>query len=297
MNNILTIDVEDYFHVAALANAISVDDWDSIKPRVYENTQKILTTLEKYDSTATFFVLGWVAERFPELVKEIDAMGHEVASHGYSHQLVYNQTPELFYSETSKSKEILENIIGKEVTGYRAASYSITRKSLWALDILCELGFSYDSSIFPVYHDRYGIADSPSVPHMLVSPNGSRIIEYPLSVFKLGSYNLPVAGGGYFRLYPYWLTRFFYNAINKKDLSFVFYMHPWEIDADQPRIKTNWFSEFRHYNNLDKTENRLIRLLNDFKFIGMSEYLKIEDLLSNKEALLVDYRQENLTNE
>lgn len=273
INNILTIDVEDYFHVAALAKSISVSDWDNIASRVESNTQSLLTIFSSLGVKATFFVLGWVAERYPRLIKEIDAAGHEVASHGYSHQLIYNQTPTVFREETLKSKAILENIIGKPVKGYRAASYSITKKSLWALDVLADAGFVYDSSIFPVRHDNYGIPGSPTEPHIKDTPNGNKLIEFPLSTYRLLGQAIPVAGGGYFRLYPYWLSRFFYNSINKNNKPFVFYLHPWEIDPGQPRVKASWFSEFRHYNNLDKCEKRLSRLLNDFDFITMDEKL------------------------
>lgn len=292
MNNILTIDVEDYFHVAALSNVISVNDWDSIKPRVYDNTKKILNSLDKHEQKATFFILGWVAERFPDLVNEIDKMGHEVACHGYSHQLVYNQSVDTFYKETLKAKNILEDIISKPVYGYRAASYSITKKSLWALDILSELGFTYDSSIFPVMHDRYGIADSPTEPYIILTQKGYKITEYPLSIFKLFNYNLPIAGGGYFRLYPYWLTRFLYKLVNRNDSEFVFYLHPWEVDPNQPKIKAKLLSRFRHYNNLNKTQSRFEALLSEFKFVSMIESIKTKDLDNRSDSIIIDYRKD-----
>lgn len=273
MTNILSIDVEDYFHVAALAKNIPVDDWENRECRVEQNTHKLLDMFDQAGVKATHFVLGWVADRYPNLIKEIDERGHEVACHGYSHQLVYNQTPEVFREETKRSKDLLENIICKPVRGYRAASYSITRKSLWALDILVEAGFKYDSSIFPVRHDNYGIPGFPTEPHMLETPSGARLAEYPLSTYKLLGQTLPVAGGGYFRLYPYWLSRFFYKNINGNGKPFVFYLHPWEIDPDQPRIKTNAFSRFRHYNNLDKCEDRLTKLLSEFSFATMDSVL------------------------
>lgn len=289
MNNVLTIDVEDYFQVSALAKSINRDDWDSIKPRVVENVHLLLDMFDLYDVKVTHFVLGWVAERFPELIKEIDRRGHEVASHGYSHQLVYNQTPQAFQNETRDSKNLLEDIIGKPVNGYRAASYSITRKSLWALDILAELGFIYDSSIFPVIHDRYGIKGSPGYPHVLETPAKHRLVEYPLSTYRLFGQTIPVAGGGYFRLYPYWLSRFFYRSLNKSSTPFVFYMHPWEIDPDQPRVKASLLSEFRHYNNLDKCQKRLSNLLDDFSFITMYAQLNQMKLFTNRSPATVSY--------
>ncbi len=276
MQNILTIDVEDYFQVASLSKSISVNDWDSITPRVVNNTTRLLDLFDEMDVKVTHFVLGWVAERFPGLVKEIHGRGHEIASHGYSHQLIYDQSPDVFHDETLKSKSILEDIIGEPVLGYRAASYSITSKSLWALDTLIEAGFKYDSSIFPVRHDRYGMPGTPTEPYILTAPSGKKLIEMPLSTYKLFGYTLPVSGGGYFRLYPYQLTKFFLKRLNRTDKSFVFYLHPWEIDPDQPRVKASWLSEFRHYNNLDKCHNRLHQLINDFSFTTMHQ--KIQDL-------------------
>ena len=264
--NALTVDVEDYFQVSAFAESIDRRDWDKHPLRVENNTRRLLDLFDEHQVKATFFVLGWVADRSKDLVKEIAARGHEVASHGYSHQLVYNQTPDVFREETLRSKRLLEDIIQMPVRGYRAASYSITERSLWALDILAEAGFDYDSSIFPVRHDRYGIPDAPEFPYRLETPKGHSLVEFPLSTAKLLKYRLPVAGGGYFRLYPYALTRAGLRQINRRQQPFIFYLHPWEIDPDQPRIAASWFSRFRHYNNLEKCESRLRRLMNDFQF-------------------------------
>ena len=266
IRNALTVDVEDYFQVSAFADNIEQHEWDEHPLRVEDNTYKLLDLFEEYQVKATFFTLGWVAERKRELVLEIARRGHEVACHGYSHQLVYNQTPEVFQQETVRAKSILEDIIQQPVRGYRAASYSITEKSLWALDILAESGFVYDSSIFPVRHDRYGMPDTPEHPYHLKTPAGHSIIEFPLSTAKILNYRLPVAGGGYFRLYPYWLSRMGLMQINRQHKPFIFYLHPWEIDPEQPRISASWFSRFRHYNNLDKCEPRLRKLMTDFQF-------------------------------
>ncbi len=289
IKNVLTIDVEDYFHVAALAKSIKPEDWDAISPRVSTNTLRLLDLFDERNVKATHFVLGWVAERFPELIREIDNRGHEIASHGYSHQLVYTQTPALFEKETRDSKNLLEDIIGKPVQGYRAASYSITRKSLWALDILAELGFKYDSSIFPVAHDNYGIKGSPEFPHILETPNKGTLVEYPLSTYRFMGQAIPVAGGGYFRLYPYWLSRFFYRKINQQAAPFVFYLHPWEIDPDQPRVDASLLSRFRHYNNLDKGYLRFSRLLTDFRFTTMHEKLNELGLFDGATNIAVSY--------
>lgn len=279
VTNVLTIDVEDYFQVAALAESIKTADWHNQPSRVENNTLRLLDLFDEHNVKVTHFVLGWIADRFPELIKAIKNRGHEIASHGYSHQLIYNQSQEVFKQETFKSKALLEDLIGEEIIGYRAASYSITEKSLWALDTLIEAGFKYDSSIFPVRHDRYGIVNFPKQPHHLTAPCGETIVEYPLTTYKLLGQTLPVAGGGYFRLYPYWLTEFFYRSINKHSQPFVFYLHPWEIDPQQPRVKASWLSEFRHYNNLHKCESRLVKLLNRFKFATMHQKLRSLNLL------------------
>jgi polysaccharide deacetylase family protein (PEP-CTERM system associated) len=271
IRNALTIDVEDYFQVAALAEAVRYDDWSSMEYRVEANTDRILALFERAGVKATFFTLGWVAERSPELVKRIAAQGHEVASHGYSHQLIYNQTPDVFKEETRRSKVILEDILGAPVTGYRAASYSITNQSRWALDILAEQGFTWDSSIFPVHHDRYGMPGTPRWPHRLTTDKGYELAEFPLSTFKLPGYTLPIAGGGYFRLFPYWFSRYGLGSINRQGRPFVFYLHP--------RLDVKWFSRFRHYNNLDVCEQRLARLLSDFRFTTMSQVLESEGVL------------------
>lgn len=271
--NALTIDVEDYFQVAALAEAVNRDDWSSMEYRVEANTDRLLEMMAERNIQATFFTLGWVAERSPALVKRIRQAGHEVASHGYSHQLIYTQTPEVFRAETRKSKAILEDIIGEPVNGYRAASYSITSESRWALDILAEEGFTWDSSIFPVHHDRYGMPGTPRWPHRLKTDKGNELAEFPLSTLKLPGYTLPIAGGGYFRLFPYWFSQWGLGQINHQGQPFVFYLHPWEIDPGQPKLSVKWMSRFRHYNNLDACEDRLGRLLNKFRFTTMSSVL------------------------
>jgi len=265
--NALTVDVEDYFQVSAFASNIDRTKWDECESRVEVNTQKLLDLFAKHNYRATFFVLGWVAERYPKIVREIHSRGHEVACHGYSHQLIYNQTPDVFREETLRAKGILEDIIQGPVLGYRAASYSITKQSLWALDILAECGFTYDSSIFPVHHDRYGIPDAVEEPHEIKTPSGYSLVEFPITTRNYFGYRLPIGGGGYFRIYPYGFSRAALKGINqKRGKPFIFYLHPWEVDPDQPKIETNWLSRFRHYNNLDKCETRLSRLLNDFRF-------------------------------
>ncbi|MBN7768871.1 DUF3473 domain-containing protein [Marinobacter daepoensis] len=282
--NALTIDVEDYFQVAALAEAVKQDDWSAMEYRVEANTDRLLGMFAEQDIKATFFTLGWVAERSPALVRRVLEAGHEVASHGYSHQLIYTQSPEVFREETRRSKQILEDITGVSVTGYRAASYSITSQSRWALDILAEEGFTWDSSIFPVHHDRYGMPGTPRWPHRLTTDEGHELAEFPLSTLKFPGYTLPIAGGGYFRLFPYWFSQWGLGQINKQGQPFVFYLHPWEVDPGQPRLDVKWFSRFRHYNNLDVCQARLDRLIHHFRFTTMSEVLIQQGVLKPSEA-------------
>lgn len=203
IQNALTVDVEDYFQVSALAPSIQRGSWSSRESRVAGNTQRLLALFDQYGAKATFFVLGWVAERHPRLVRDIAREGHELACHGFSHRFIYEQSPEDFYEETRRAKNLLEDIAGSAVLGYRAARYSIVRSTLWALDVLVELGFQYDSSIYPVVHDRYGIPDAERMPHRLTRPSNKTIVELPLSTASVLGFRLPVAGGGYSRLLPY----------------------------------------------------------------------------------------------
>lgn len=276
----MTVDVEDYFHVSAFAKVISPTQWQQWPSTVERNTHRLLDLFDEEAIKATFFVLGWVAERYPVLINEIVKRGHEVASHGYSHQLVYQQTPAVFREETSRSKKILEDLTQRPIVGYRAASYSITRKSLWAIDILAELGFVWDSSIFPVYHDRYGIPDSPTQPYRVKTSSEQHLIEFPLTTAKIFGYSMPAAGGGYFRLYPYALSRFLFQRATENGTNpAIFYLHPWEIDAEQPRVAgASLFSRFRHYNNLARCLPRLKSLLQEFQFGTVSDSLASFDL-------------------
>ncbi len=278
--NAFTVDVEDYYHVAALSSAIPRETWSGRESRVEANTERLLEILGERDIRATFFVLGWVAEHTPALVRRIAAAGHEVACHGYSHKLVYTQTPAEFRAETVRAKSCLEDTIGHSVLGYRAASFSVTRQSLWALDVLIDLGFRYDSSIFPIHHDLYGIPGSTPEPHRVAAPSGRTLAEFPMSAASFLGLQVPVSGGGYFRILPYWLTRAGLKQINEqRQRPFAFYLHPWELDPGQPRIKVGAFSRFRHYTNLSRCEARLRRVLGEFAFGSMQEALQHRGLL------------------
>jgi polysaccharide deacetylase family protein (PEP-CTERM system associated) len=267
--NAMSVDVEDYFHVSVFDGIVPRSAWESMESRVRPNTERLLDIFDEFDIRSTFFVLGWVGERHPDLVLEIARRGHEVASHGYAHRLVYDQTRTAFRDDVKRAKAILEDAGGRTVLGYRAPSYSITPRSLWALDVLIEEGYQYDSSIFPIRHDRYGIPVSGRVPYRVDRPAGT-LIEVPGSTTRAGSLNLPVAGGGYFRILPYWWTRWGISRVNELEhRPAVFYLHPWEIDPDQPRLKTGRLGRFRHYRNLAETEARLRQLLTDFRFDTM----------------------------
>lgn len=267
-----TIDVEDYFHVSAFADRIAQDDWDRQEQRVEIGTNRILSLLERFQVRATFFVLGWVAERNPQLVRRIQAAGHEIASHSYAHQLVYDLTPDQFRDDLRRSRTVIEDIIGEPVAGYRAPSFSIVRKSLWALDILAQEGFRYDASIYPIRHDRYGIPDAQIGPHRLELPScADTIWEFPGTVSLVAGMRIPVGGGGYFRIYPYGVSS---HLLRRADAPFMFYVHPWELDPDQPMMPGSWLRRVRHRMNLGATERRLERLLSDFQFGAVSDLLR-----------------------
>ena len=266
IRNAMTIDVEDYFQVSAFAPHIARADWDKLPCRVENNIDRILALLADHNTHATFFTLGWIAERYPEMVRRIVNNGHELASHGYGHLRASEQSPADFHDDVSRSKKLLEDIGGKAVIGYRAPSFSINQKNFWALDVLNEAGYQYSSSIYPIRHDHYGMPDAP---RFAFYPRGNDgVLELPPTTIALFGRNLPAAGGGYFRLLPYALSRWCINRVNTEDQQpCMFYFHPWEIDPDQPRqqgisVKTR----FRHYVNLNRMESRIAELLKDFKW-------------------------------
>jgi len=264
--NAMTVDVEDYFHVSAFDSIVSRAGWDAFDSRVALNTDRLLELFERANVRSTFFVLGWVAERFPAIVRRIAEAGHEVASHGYNHQLLYMLTPAQFREDVRAARAAIENAAGVRVLGFRAPSYSVIESSLWALDILIEEGFVYDSSIFPIHHDRYGIPDSPRHPYVLRRQGGA-LLEVPGSTVRLGRVNLPIAGGGYFRQFPYAWTKWGIDRVNRLERQPVtFYTHPWELDPDQPRMQVGAATRVRHYRGLRRTADRLERLLRDFRF-------------------------------
>lgn len=266
----MTVDVEDYFQVSAFEKTVARSDWNNIPHRVADNTNRILDMFAANNIKATFFMLAWVAERYPSLIKRIVTEGHELASHGYEHIRVTQQTPEQFLKDVRKTKTILEDVSGVGILGYRAASYSINAHNLWAIDILKETGHQYSSSIYPIRHDLYGM---PEAPRFAFRHKESGLLEIPITTVTLGNIRLPCGGGGFFRMFPYFYSRWAVERINLKEKQpALFYFHPWEIDVEQPRIKNaSWKSQFRHYLNLNKMEGRLQKLFQDFNWGRMDQ--------------------------
>jgi polysaccharide deacetylase family protein (PEP-CTERM system associated) len=270
ITNALTIDFEDWYQGLEIPHA----RWDAYEDRISAAGRRLLDLLAEAGVRGTFFVLGYVADRHPELVREIAAAGHEVATHGYSHTFIYTQSPDTFREEIGRAIGTLEDLTGKAVVGHRAAFFSITSHSLWAVDVLGELGIRYDSSIFPLLNYRYGIVDAPRWPHEIAA--GQRtLIEFPMSTWRVFKHNLPVAGGAYFRIYPYALTSHAFRSINAEGRPVAFYLHPWELDPDHPRIPLPRRIALTHYVNLRATEPRLRRLLEDFRFAPMRQVLGV----------------------
>lgn len=270
ITNAMTVDVEDYFQVSAFERHISRSDWDRLPCRVEANVDRILDIFGERGVHATFFMLGWVAERYPAMVRRIVAGGHELASHGYSHVRVTQQDRDAFRADVTRTKAMLEDIGGTAVRGYRAASYSIGARNLWALDVLADAGHVYSSSIYPIHHDLYGM---PEAPRFAFRHNGAGILEVPVTTVALGERKFPCGGGGYFRLFPYSMSRGMMRRVNAVDReACIFYFHPWEIDPNQPRQHGIGFkTRFRHYLNLNRMETRLRRLLADFRWDRMDK--------------------------
>lgn len=277
--NALTIDVEDYFQVSAFAPFIARADWEQRECRVEKNVNRILDLLESRDTKATFFTLGWIAERYPDLVRRIVREGHELASHGYGHERASDLSETAFRNDIIRAKSLLEDLSGRVVTGYRAPSFSIGTANLWAFDCLAEAGYKYSSSIYPIRHDHYGMPDSPRFAHRV----DSGLLEVPITTLRMFDRNLPSSGGGYFRLLPYAVSRWMLRRVNTVDRqAAVFYFHPWEIDISQPRVAgIDLKTRFRHYVNISRMEQRLQALLADFKWGRMDNLFLDRDNLAN----------------
>jgi polysaccharide deacetylase family protein (PEP-CTERM system associated) len=277
MKNAITIDLEDYYQVTAFSTVV-LDQWDAFPSRIEHNTADLLAILAQANVCATFFTLGWVAKRYPKLVREIASNHHEIACHSNAHRSVFEMTRDEFREDTLEAKKLLEDITGAQVRGYRAPSFSIKRNSLWAYEILAELGFTYDSSIFPIRHPSYGWPQAPRFPFAIRTQCGL-ITEFPLPTLELAKGRAPIGGGAYFRLLPYWYTRWGLRHLNvSEERPACVYLHPWELDADQPRIRGSLSAQLRHYFGLRGVKSKLRRLLSDFEMQPLG--LLIEQLTS-----------------
>jgi polysaccharide deacetylase family protein (PEP-CTERM system associated) len=264
--SLLSVDVEDYFQTEAFSSVAPRDTWESYSLRVVDNTKRLLDLFDAYDAKATFFVLGWVADRAPQIVREISARGHELACHSYWHRTIYSLTPDVFRQDTRDAVKAIEDAAGVRVSGYRAPTWSITRKSLWAINVLAEEGFEYDSSVYPVHHDLYGIPGAMTAPY--VWKTGHRdLVEIPPATFSVGNMTFPAAGGGYLRIFPLSYSRMAIDQLAQRSQLPVVYLHPWEIDPEQPRLNGPWKSRLRQYWGLDSFELKLTRLLASYRFV------------------------------
>jgi polysaccharide deacetylase family protein (PEP-CTERM system associated) len=283
MKNALTVDLEDYFHVSAYAGKVRLEEWDSYPSRVAENTDRLLALLAENNCLATFFVLGWVAEKKPEVVARVAAAGHEIACHSLLHRKIFDLTPQEFREDTHRAKAVIEDATGKQVLGYRAPSFSVTKKSSWALEILAAEGFQYDSSVFPVEHPSYGIPDAPRTPYWINTPSG-RILEFPMPTLAVGTKRSPIGGGAYLRLLPYRYTLWAIRHLNQQEgFPVCVYIHPWELDPQQPRMGGSLSARARHYFGLRGTETKLRKLVRDLEFCPLASIIS---QISSAEAVM-----------
>ena len=279
MKNALSFDLEDYYHVSAFAEQISAEEWQNFASRVERNTNAVLELLADSGQRATFFTLGWVAEKYPQLIRQIADASHEIACHSHRHRLIYQMTPQEFLEDTYRAKNVLEQAGGQLVRGYRAPSFSLTENSLWAFNVLAELGFTYDSSIFPVRHPNYGMPAAPRTPFRVDTPFGP-IVEFPMPTLELAGRRSPIGGGAYLRLLPYWYTRWAMRYLNRSEQRPVcVYLHPWELDPEQPKMQGRLTARIRHYIGLRGVQKKLRRMLRDFEFAPMGELIPDQKLL------------------
>jgi polysaccharide deacetylase family protein (PEP-CTERM system associated) len=276
ITHVLTVDVEDYFQVEAFAGIVDRESWDHWPSRVVANTRRVLDLFDKHNAKGTFFIVGWVAEKFPHLVREIQSRGHELACHSYWHRTVYSLSPEEFRLDTQRAKQVIENAAGVAVNGYRAPSWSITKESLWALDILAEEGFTYDSSIYPIHHDLYGVPGAKRFPYTYTCGNDLTLREYPPATLRLMGTNFPAAGGGYLRIFPSAITELAFNRFENRGERVVVYLHPWEVDPEQPRIQSPLKSRLRHYTNLGRMSAKVDAVLSRHKFQRFCDVMAAE---------------------
>lgn len=271
ISNIISFDIEDWFHPEIFGDRFPQHKWNQLESRVKQSTEIILDFLSKRNLNATFFFLGWIAENYPEIVKIAAEAGHEIGVHGYTHTRIDALAPDEFRDEVKLSISILESITAKKVLGFRAPTFSITKKTLWALPILLDQGLSYDSSVFPIYHDRYGIPDAPIIPYEIYKSGKKSLVEFPMSTIQICQYRFPLGGGGYFRLYPFWLTKKFMKKCQREKRAVIFYAHPWEFDLDLPRVDLSTFGRIRHYYAINKFLERLSVITDLFEFTSFEK--------------------------
>ena len=274
MKNILTVDVEEWFHPEALQNRFPREVWDDQPARVEPLIDLLLDLFARHQARATFFVLGWVADKNPQIVKKIIDAGHEIASHSLNHRMVTRMTPEEFREDLSASIKILQDLSGRPVRGFRAPTFSIVERNLWAFDVIAEAGLQYDSSIYPIWHDRYGIPHAPRRPFAVDTKSGKKIVEFPMPTLRILKKNIPFGGGGYLRLLPLWFTIMGIKKFNKEGSPAIIYMHPWEFDVHQPRVKLSKLQSIRHYGRINQNPGKLAALLKKFNWMAMEDYLK-----------------------
>jgi polysaccharide deacetylase family protein (PEP-CTERM system associated) len=281
MKNILSIDVEEWFHPEAVQHLFPADSWDERESRVEENVEKLLALFDTQNSKATFFVLGWTARKFPQLIKKIAAAGHEVATHGNSHRMVTKLTPKEFREDLAESISIIQEISGEKVLGFRAPTFSLVKETQWAWEIMLELGIEYDSSVYPIWHDRYGIPDAPRHPYIALEKESRKLIEFPMPTLKIGNKNFPFGGGGYLRIFPLSFTKYAIKKFNKEGLPAIIYAHPWEFDTGQPRLKLGTIQTLRHYYNINSNLKKLETLLTHFEWTSFKDLMAQDNFTQN----------------
>lgn len=284
VRHVFTVDVEEYFHVEAFSDSIEKKDWEKYPPRVEEQTNRLLEILGSFQVRGTFFILGWLAERYPALIKIIHDAGHEIASHGFDHKMISHMTPEEFREDIRKAKGVLEEITGSEVLGYRAPTFSIMEKTAWAYEILLHEGYRYSSSVFPIWHDRYGWPKFGNQPRRMASNEEGEIWEIPMAVGSLGPLKIPFGGGGYLRSYPFFLTKALFRNFARKGKPAVIYIHPWELDRNQPVVQAPLFRRLRHHLGISKMERKLTNLLQSMKFGTVAQLLEAKNIPFNRRS-------------
>ncbi|MCB0281945.1 MAG: DUF3473 domain-containing protein [Calditrichaeota bacterium] len=273
IENILSVDVEEWFHPEALQHRFPAEIWSEQITRVRQNIDNLLELFEQKNAKATFFILGWVAQEHPEMIREIAKQGHEIASHGSFHRMVTKMKPAEFEKDLSYSLKTLEDVSGEKVLGFRAPTFSVVKETFWSWEIMLKLGLVYDSSVYPIWHDRYGVPEAPRKMYLALEQDQRQLIEFPMSTMRIFNKNVPFGGGGYLRIFPEWITRLGIKRVNKEGIPAIVFMHPWEFDTDQPKLNLGKIQTIRHYYNIKNNISKLAHLLDEFKWISFRDYL------------------------